>query len=140
MSKRPRSPDARGAKRQKIPKGYHRMPDGSIMKDSDHAESFVAAADTLLARPDLWRSDPLPRADPAVSDPWASLRRPEPKRKALGRISRAEAAARPQRAAIEVPNAPRRRGENRAASTYNRAPGWAPATVVPVGATVVDLT
>ena len=34
--KRPRSSGAPGAKRQKIPKGYHMMPDGTIMKDSDH--------------------------------------------------------------------------------------------------------
>eukprot|EP01043_Picozoa_sp_COSAG02_P083119 COSAG02_NODE_21204_length_798_cov_0.928469_1_plen_232_part_01 len=33
MSKRPRSSDAPSAKRQKIPKGYHRMPDGTVMRD-----------------------------------------------------------------------------------------------------------
>ena len=70
--KRPRSWDARGAKRQKIPKGYHMMPDGSLMKNSDHelAEDLASTADMLVATPDLWRNDPLPRAEPLVSDPF----------------------------------------------------------------------
>ena len=99
-----------------------------------------SAADSLLARPDLWRSDPLPRAAPEAADPWAAMRRASPKRKPLARVSREEAAGRHRTAAIEVPNAPRRRGENRAASTMNRAPGWRSAMIVPMGAPVIDLT
>jgi hypothetical protein len=139
MSKRPRSPDARNVKRQRIPAGFHRMPDGSVMKGDDHSE-LLAAADSLLARPDLCRSDPLPRAAPEAADPWAAMRRASPKRKPLARVSHEEAAGRHRTAAIEVPNAPRRRGENRAASTMNRAPGWRSAMVVPMGAPVIDLT
>lgn len=29
---------------KKVPKGYHRMPDGSIMKDSDHPKEGVSPA------------------------------------------------------------------------------------------------
>lgn len=112
------------------------MPDGSLMKDSEHdlAEELASTADMLAAAPDLWRSDPLPRAEPLVSDPFSVPRR------ALSRLGRAEAAARPRRTAAQAPDAPRRRGENRAASTYNRGPGWTPALVVPQGAPVIDLT
>ena len=47
------------------------MADGTVMRDSDHnlAEELASTADMLLARPDLWWSDPLPRAEPLVSDP-----------------------------------------------------------------------
>ena len=123
MSKRYRSDDTPSSKRQKLPKGYHMMPDGTVMRDSDHdlAEDLASTADMLAARPDLWRSDPLPRAEPLVSDPTTVPR------KGLSRLGRAEAAARPRRTAAQAPDAPRRRGENRAASVFNRAPGWAPA-------------
>ena len=105
--------------------------------DSDF---FAALADALAKHPDLLRKDPLPRDNPVVADPWASLRAPEPSRPVLRRISREEAALHPRRTAIEVPNAPRRRGENRAASTINRAPGWRPLTAVPNTAPAIDLT
>jgi hypothetical protein len=136
MSKRSRSDDTPSSKRQKLPKGYHMMPDGTVMRDSDHdlSEDLASTADMLVARPDLWRSDPLPRAEPLVSDPTTVPR------KGLSRLGRAEAAARPRRTAAQTPDAPRRRGENRAASVFNRAPGWAPALVVPQGAPVIDLT
>ena len=124
MSKRSRSDAAPPSKRQKVPKD----------SDYDLAEDLASTADMLLARPDLWRSDPLPRAEPLVSDPATVPR------KGLSRLGRAEAAARPRRTAAQTPDAPRRRGENRAASVYNRGPGWAPALVVPQGAPVIDLT
>ena len=54
-------------------------------------------ADTLAARPDLLRSDPLPREDPYVTDGVP--------RAALQRLSRAEAAARPRTVATDVPQA-----------------------------------
>ena len=84
------------------------------------SDVFAALADSLATRPDLLRTDPLPRDNPVMFDPWASLRAPEPSRPALHRISREEAALRPRHTAIEVPRAHRRRGENRSASRTNR--------------------
>ena len=43
-------------------------------------------------------------------------------RAALQRLGRAEAAARPRTVATDVPQTPRRRGENRPASVFNRGP------------------
>jgi hypothetical protein len=123
--KRSHSEDSRPAKRA---------------RPSSQAEDFAILADSLAVRPDLMRSDPLPREDPYVVNPWASLAKPEPSRPALARLSRADAASRPRRTAIEVPNAPRRRGENRAASTFNRAPGWMPPRPVMATTEVIDLT
>ena len=67
------------------------------MKDSDHdlAEELASTADMLVARPDLWWSDPLPRAEPLVSDPFSVPR------KGLSRLGRAEAASRPRRTAAQ---------------------------------------
>ena len=84
------------------------------------SDVFAALADSLATRHDLLRTDPLPRDNPVMFDPWASLRAPEPSRPALHRISREEAALRPRHTAIEVPRAHRRRGENRSASRTNR--------------------
>ena len=123
--KRSRSKDSRPAKRA---------------RSSSQAEDFAILADSLTVRPDLMRSDPLPREDPYVFNPWASLAEPEPSRPPLARLSRADAASRPRRTAIEAPNAPRRRGENRAASTFNRAPGWMAPRPATATAEVIDLT
>jgi hypothetical protein len=135
--KRARSPD--------VPVGHHRMPDGSLMKDSDHvssskrrraevsqAEEFAMLADTLASRPDLLRSDPLPREDPYVTDGISRV--------ALGRLGRAEASARPRTVATDVPQTPRRRGENRPASTFNRGPGYVPPSMAAAMTDVIDLT
>ena len=35
---------AKQKKEEKIPKGYHRMPDGSLMKDSDHPKKLYKAS------------------------------------------------------------------------------------------------
>ena len=35
---------AKQKKEEKIPKGYHRMPDGSLMKDSDHPKKDTKEA------------------------------------------------------------------------------------------------
>ena len=96
------------------------------------AEDFAMLADTLAARPDLLRSDPLPREDPYVTDGVP--------RAALQRLGRAEAAARPRTVATDVPQTPRRRGENRPASTFNRGPGYVPPSAAAPTAQVIDLT
>ena len=96
------------------------------------AEEFAMLADSLAARPDLLRSDPLPREDPYVTDGVP--------RAALQRLGRAEAAARPRTVATDVPQTPRRRGENRPASVFNRGPGYVPPSMMVPAAQVIDLT
>ena len=101
-------------------------------RDVSEAEEFATLADTLASRPDLLRSDPLPREDPYVTDGVSRV--------ALGRLSRAEASARPRTVATDVPQTPRRRGENRPASTFNRGPGYVPPSMTAPATQVIDLT
>lgn len=85
--------------------GHRDATQARVLKDSDHdlAEDLASTADMLAARPDLWRSDPLPRAEPLLSDPTTVPR------KGLSRLGRSEAAARPRRTAAQAPDAPRQR-------------------------------
>ena len=94
--------------------------------DTELADTADMLADSVDALADV------PRAAPRSVVPPR-------KRKGLQRLGRDEAASRSRRTAAETPSAPRRRGENRSASFFNRGPGWESVTV-PAGAQVVDLT
>ena len=39
-----------GAKKKKAPKGYHYMPDGKLMKDSEHAKKKKSNRKNALSR------------------------------------------------------------------------------------------
>jgi hypothetical protein len=116
--KRPRSTNDTHAKRTRT---------------QDLSEILADTADEIAGSDDMLL-DTTPRTAPrSVLPPRAS-------RKGLRRIDRQEAAKRKRRTAAQTPDAPRRRGENRSASVFNRAPGWQSATAMPAGATIVDLT
>jgi hypothetical protein len=116
--KRPRSTNDTHAKRTRT---------------QDLSEILADTADEIAGSDDMLL-DTAPRTAPrSVLPPRAS-------RKGLRRIDRQEAAKRKRRTAAQTPDAPRRRGENRSASVFNRAPGWQSATAMPAGATIVDLT
>ena len=99
-------------------------------RQSDLATELADTADMLADSADALAD--VPRAAPRSVVPPR-------KRKGVQRLGRDEAASRSRRTAAETPSAPRRRGENRSASFYNRGPGWESVTV-PAGALVVDLT
>ena len=124
----------------------------STVREADPTRKRVRAASTSHSskrskQPDLATeladtADMLADSADALADvPRAAPRSvvPPRKRKGLQRLGRDEAASRSRRTAAETPSAPRRRGENRSASFFNRGPGWESVTV-PVGAQVVDLT
>ena len=102
-------------------------------RKQDLSEILADTADEIADSDDMLL-DTVPRTTPqSVLPPRAS-------HKGLRRIDRQEASKRKRRTAAQTPDAPRRRGENRSASVFNRAPGWHSATVVPDGAMIVDLT
>ena len=107
--------------------------DAKRTRTQDLSEILADTADEIAVSDDMLL-DAAPRTAPR------SLLPPRVSRKGLRRIDRQEAAKRKRRTAVQTPDAPRRRGENRSASVFNRAPGWQSATAVPAGATIVDLT
>ena len=107
--------------------------DAKRAREQDLSEILADTADEIASSDDMLL-DTAPRTTPqSVLPPRAS-------RKGLRRIDRQEATKRKRRTAVQTPDAPRRRGENRSASVFNRAPGWQLATAVSEGATIVDLT
>ena len=101
--------------------------DGSGLADqlADFADALASASDALL--------------ETAPETRRKRKRSESPKRKGLQRIDRSSVSSRKRTAATDVPSAPRRRGENRSASSYNRPRSYM-TTPLPQNADVVDLT
>ena len=101
--------------------------DGTGLADelADFADALASTADALL--------------ETAPEKRRKRKRSESPKRKGLQRIDRSSVSSRKRTAATDVPSAPRRRGENRSASSYNRPRSYM-TTPLPQNADVVDLT
>ena len=107
--------------------------DAKRTRKQDLSEILADTADEIADSDDMLL-DTAPRTTPQ------SVLPPRVSRKGLRRIDRQEATKRKRRTAVQTPDAPRRRGENRSASFFNRAPGWQSMATTPANATIVDLT
>ena len=101
--------------------------DGSGLADelADFADALARTSDALL--------------ETAPETRRKRKRSESPKRKGLQRLDRSSVSSRKRTAATDVPSAPRHRGENRSASSYNRPRSYM-TTPLPQNADVIDLT
>ena len=105
--------------------GCHQCGAGLADELANFADALASTSDALLDRvPDVQRK---------------RRRSTSPNRKGLQRIDRSSVSSRKRTAATDVPSAPRRRGENRSASSYNRPRSYM-ATPLPQNAEAVPVS